>query len=75
LHHARGRSELLHHSHEYGGVVAGYWHLKTDVVWSAFWSREIWIIVLLMFYCAAVELVRVIGSIKVKEIFFGGIKK
>ena len=67
--------ELLHESHEYGGIAAGYGHLKTDVVWPAFWAREIWIIVLLMFYCAVVELARVIDPVKVREIFFGGIKK
>ena len=67
--------ELLRQSHEYGGIAAGYGHLKTDVVWPAFWAREIWITVLLLFYCVAVELARAIGPIKVKEIFFGGLKK
>ena len=67
--------ELLRQSHEYGGIAAGYRHLKTDVVWPAFWSREIWITVLILFYCAAIELARAIGPIKVKEIFFGGLKK
>ena len=66
--------ELLHQSHQYGGMTAGYEHLNTDVVWPAFWAREIWITILLLFYCSAVELARVVGPIKVREIFFGGIR-
>ena len=65
--------ELLRQSHEYGGIATGYGHLKTDVVWPAFWSQEIWITVLILFYCAVIELARVIGPTKVKEIFFGGL--
>ncbi len=67
--------ELLHQSHKYGGIAVGYGHLKTDVIWPAFWSREIWITILLLFYCVAIEFVRVIGSDKVMQIFFGGLKK
>ncbi|MFA6610680.1 MAG: hypothetical protein WCT15_07535 [Candidatus Omnitrophota bacterium] len=67
--------ELLHQSHKYGSIAIGCEHLKTDVVWPAFWAREIWLIILILFYCAAIELARVVGPIKVKEIFFGMRKK
>lgn len=67
--------ELLHQSHQYGSIAAGYGHLKTDVIWPAFWAREIWITILLLFYCSAVELARVIGAEKVIEIFFGKTKR
>ncbi|MDP2913350.1 MAG: hypothetical protein Q8N91_05015 [Candidatus Omnitrophota bacterium] len=67
--------ELLHQSRQYGNAAAGYEHLKTDVVWPAFWAREIWLTVLLLFYCSAVELARVIGADRVKEIFFGPVKR
>lgn len=62
--------ELLHQSRHYGSVVEAYSHLDTDMIWPAFWAREMWLTVLLLFYCFAVELVRVIGVDKVKEIFF-----
>ena len=67
--------ELLRQSHRYGGIAEAYRHLRTDVVWPAFWVREIWITVLLLFYCAAVELARVVGFDRVKEIFFGASKR
>lgn len=63
--------ELLHHAHKYGGFSAGYEHLKADIIWPALLVREIWLTVLLIFYCAAIELVRIIGFDRVKEIFFG----
>ena len=67
--------ELFHQSLKYGGIAVGYRHLRTDVIWPAFWSREIWLTILLLFYCVAAELVRVIGSEKVIQIFFCGLKK
>lgn len=67
--------EVFHQSHHYGNMVVGYEHLQKDVIWPAFWAREIWITVLLFFYCSAIELARVIGKEKVKEIFFGTTKK
>ena len=66
--------EMLHLSHQYGNISVGYAHLKTDVIWPAFWAREIWITILLLFYCSAVELARVIGTDRVKELFFGKAK-
>jgi hypothetical protein len=67
--------ETIHSARKYGGFASGVEHLKTDIAWSAFWAREIWLNILILFYCAAVELYRVVGFDKVKEIFFGSIKK
>lgn len=67
--------ELFHQARLHGGMAAGYEHLKKDVIWPAFWAREIWITILLLFYCSAVELVRVIGADKAKEMFFGRKKR
>ena len=67
--------EILHQQHLYGSFTVGYEHLQKDVMWPAFYAREIWITILLLFYCSAVELARVIGAEKVKEIFFGPIKR
>lgn len=62
--------EMIHQGRRYGSFVIGCEHLKTDVKWPVFWVREIWLTVLLFFYCAAIELARVIGADKIKEIFF-----
>ena len=58
-----------------GSVSAAWNTLMPDVNWEVFWIREIWIFLLIMLYCASVELVHVIGSARVKEIFFGTTKK
>ena len=42
-----------------------------ELIWSRFWAVQIWLIVLLLIYCTLVELVRVIGPGKMKEIFLG----
>jgi hypothetical protein len=54
-----------------GSFAAGWRHLSIDTKWSAIWARQIWLFVLILFYCAARELARVIGEKKVGEIFFG----
>ena len=63
--------ELVHLARRYGGFSAALGHVDTDIIWPAFWVRDIWLTVLLFFYCAAVELFRVIGTDRAKEIFFG----
>lgn len=67
--------EIIRHAHKYGSFGVGYAHLKSDVIWPVFWAREIWLVVFLIFYCAAIELVRVVSFEKVKEIFFGKTKQ
>ena len=62
--------ELFHQSHKHGSFAAALEHLASDVAWSVFWSGEIWITVLLLFYCAAVELARAVGTERTKTIFF-----
>ena len=61
---------LFRQAHKHGGFAAAFEHLTTDVSWPVFWSGEIWVSILLLFYCAAVEWVRVVGVDKTKEIFF-----
>jgi len=43
----------------------------TETVWPHFWLIQMWLAVLLFFYCAMRELIRVIGRKKVIQIFFG----
>lgn len=66
--------EIFRQRHRYGSFVSGYAHLGKDVVWPIFWTEEIWLTVLLFFYCAAVELFRVVGVGKVRKLFFSGEK-
>lgn len=61
---------MFHQAHKHGGLPAAFEHLTTDVAWPVFWSGEIWVMVLLSFYCAGVELARAIGVDKTKGIFF-----
>lgn len=62
--------ELFHQAHKHGSFLAAFEHLPTDVAWPVFWSGEIWVMVLLLFYCAGVELARAIGLKRTREIFF-----
>jgi hypothetical protein len=43
----------------------------TETVWPHFWLIQIWLAVLLFFYCAMRELIRAIGRKKVIQLFFG----
>jgi len=43
----------------------------TETVWPHFWLIQMWLAVLLFFYCAMRELVRAIGREKVIQLFFG----
>lgn len=63
--------ELVHLSLKCGNMAVAWTQMKGDVNWPAFWLREIWLFVVIFFYCQAVELIRALGADKVKEIFFG----
>jgi hypothetical protein len=47
----------------------GFDMMAADMNWPAFCLRQMWLFVLILFYCAAVELVRVLGPDKVRNIF------
>jgi len=54
-----------------GGFSGAWDRMSLEINWQAFWLREAWIFILIFFYCAAIELARVIGADRVKKIFFG----
>ena len=54
-----------------GGIVAGNEKLLAEVVWPHFWAVEILVFVLILVYCTAHELIRVIGKKKMLHLFFG----
>jgi hypothetical protein len=62
--------ELVHQMLKHGGVIASFDRLTADIAWPVFWSGEIWVAVLLFFYCVASELIRVVGVEKTRAIFF-----
>ena len=62
---------LFDFSREAGGVVAGNEKLLSEIVWPHFWAIQILLFVLILTYCTARELVRVIGKDRVRRLFFG----
>lgn len=54
-----------------GGLMAANDKLLAEIVWPHFWAIQIFLLVLILMYCIARELVRVVGSDKVREMFFG----
>ena len=62
---------LFEFSRQAGGVVAGNEKMLSEMVWPHFWAIQILLFVLILMYCTARELVRVIGRDKVMRIFFG----
>jgi hypothetical protein len=62
---------LIDFSRQAGGIIAGNEKLLAEMVWPHFWAVEILIFVLIIMYCTARELVRVIGREKAIRLFFG----
>jgi len=62
---------LFDFARQAGGVVAGNEKLLAEMIWPHFWAVQILLLVLILMYCTARELVRVIGREKVLRIFFG----
>jgi hypothetical protein len=61
--------EMLRFSIKTGSVSAAWEHLVGDINWPVFWLKQVWFIILIAFYCAAMELAHVLGIDKVKSIF------
>lgn len=54
-----------------GGFSGAWDRMNAGIVWPAFWLRQAWVFILILFYCASIELSQALGKDKVKEIFFG----
>lgn len=68
IHFAERWVEFARESHS---VSLGWDEMTAQIVWPHFWAIEILLLVLVLLYCTARELVRVIGREKVTRIFFG----
>jgi len=53
------------------GFTAANEHLWNELVWARFWAIQLWLVVLVLIYCTARELIRVIGRERFVRIFFG----
>ena len=62
---------LFDFSRQAHGIAAGNEKLLAEIVWPHFWAVQIVLFVLILMYCTARELVRVIGREKVVRMFFG----
>jgi hypothetical protein len=62
---------LIDFSRQAGGFVAGNQKLLAEMVWPHFWAAQIIVFLLILVYCTAHELVRVIGKEKMVRLFFG----
>src|SRR5262245_40184661 len=62
---------LVDFSRQAGGLAAGNEKLLAEIVWPHFWAVQIILFVLILMYCTARELVRVIGRDTVLRMFFG----
>jgi hypothetical protein len=62
---------LVDFSRQAGGLAAGNEKLFAEIVWAHFLAIEIILLLLILMYCTARELVRVIGRDKAVRMFFG----
>lgn len=62
---------LVDYWREAGGLIAGNEKLLAEIVWPHFWGIQIFLVVLILIYCTACELVRAIGKDKLRQIFLG----
>jgi hypothetical protein len=62
---------LMDFSRQAGSLAAGNAKLLAEIVWPHFWAVQIILLVLILVYCTAHELGRVIGRKKLLRLFFG----
>jgi hypothetical protein len=62
---------LIDFSRQAGGLVVGNEKLLAEIVWPHYFAVEIVLFILILVYCTARELGRVIGKEKLLRLFFG----
>src|SRR4029453_7522945 len=62
---------LIDFSRQAGGLVGGNEKLLSEMVWPHYFAVEIVLFILILVYCTARELGRVIGKEKLLRLFFG----
>lgn len=61
---------LIHYWRESAGFREANSRLFSEIVWPHFWGVQLWLLVLLLFYCSMRELIRVLGRDRVIRMFF-----
>lgn len=67
----RSIEEIISLLSKYGSLGGASEHLIAEVSWPHFWAIQIWLIVSLLLYCSASEIVRLFGAAEIKKAFFG----
>lgn len=67
----QGVEELVPLVSKYGSVRAAAEHLLPEIVWPRFWANHIVLLLFVLIYSLAVELIRVFGAAEMKHLFFG----
>ena len=67
---ARYAEHLVRFWRKTGNLTDAHRQLVTDIVWPRFWLVQLWLLVLLLVYCASRELVRALGRDRVVRMFF-----
>lgn len=62
---------LLHFWRKAEGLGEANARLLADMVWPHFWGIQIFVAILVLFYCTTSELIRVIGKDRALQILFG----
>jgi hypothetical protein len=63
--------ELIELASKHGGVAAATQVIFHEIAWPLFWVLALWVLGGLLFYTLGSEVVRAVGSEKIKDIFFG----
>ena len=63
--------ELVPLVSRYGSVRVAAENVISEVVWPRFWANHIVLLIFLLIYCSAIELIRVFGAEQLKHLFFG----
>lgn len=53
------------------GILEANRHLLNELIWTRFWAIQLWLMVLLLIYCAGDALVSALGRSRTLELFFG----
>jgi hypothetical protein len=61
---------VIHFWRESGDLATANRRLINEIVWPHFWGVQLWLLVLLLVYCAFREMVRALGSDRMIEMFF-----
>ena len=54
-----------------GGFLAGNRTMLAEMVWAHFWAVQLLLMTLILMYCTATEVIRVVGADKMHRMFFG----